>query len=89
MILPELTLPAGGERGKRRRLRLIMHGQWKILEYDFYRLFIPLEHLLEKWHDLATVGSLKVGEHGDLDRGVGPSLRGAAGIVYADDVVYG
>lgn len=89
MILPKFTLLVCGEGGERGRLCLFMVLQGKILKDDFYRLFISLEHLLEKWRDLATVRSLKVRKNGDLHRSVGLALHWAAGIVYTDDMVYG
>ena len=54
----------------------------KMLKYDFYLLWVLLEHLLEYRHQPGAVRSLKVTEYGNGNRGILGTLK--RGPLYGD-----
>src|SRR5207247_7995863 len=68
VILPELPLLEGGDRGHRRRHRVLMEIKRIVLEDDPHRVAVSLVYALEGRTDPPTEGSLEIREFDDRDR---------------------
>src|SRR5690606_17315831 len=73
--LPELALTPSGHGGSSRDLRVGMHAERKVLEYEAH-VVRCLDHGIERWTGRATRWALEVGKLDDGNGGVGRSLDG-------------
>ena len=86
MVLPEPALFRSSQGRECSGQRLFVRTKGKIFKNHFHTFRILVEHLLEKRHKFAAVGSLKVAEDCNDDPGIcGPHKGGIRHIELNDE----